>query len=342
MTNTTTQSELKPKAVDLELRGAEESHLDLANATIAGIAETLPSGSASAEPSNNPKPEKQTAAKLDLSNKEDLLQCVDDALETLEADLKNGKSEGLKQYLQFFAKFHPYSFRNIVLIFKQKPEATMIAGYRRWQDKGRQVRKGEKGLRILAPMTRKKKDEDGPQELDKDDKAKRIVMGFRGASVFDISQTDGDDLPVLHNYAGDPAENLDRLKTFVADSKIDLVMECVEGGALGVSEEGRIRVRPDLDPATTFAVLAHEVAHELLHKGERRTETTKTIRETEAEAVAYAVCSAVGLEPHKTSSDYIQLHQGDAEKLNNSLDVIRKAASEILGALELKKPEQKK
>jgi len=342
MTNTTTQSELNPKAVDLELRGTEESGLDLANAMISGRAQAIPSGSASAEPCERPTTENSTTAKYDLSNKEDLLQCVDDALETLEADLKNGHSEGLKDYLKFFSKFHSYSFRNILLIYMQNPEATMIAGYRKWQDMDRQVRKGEKGLRILAPMTRKKKDEDGPQELDSDQKAKRVVMGFRGASVFDVSQTDGEELPVLHNYSGDPADNLDRLKRFVADSKIELVMECVEGGALGVSEEGKIRVRPDLDPATTFAVLAHEVAHELLHKGERRADTTKAIRETEAEAVAYAVCSAVGLEPHKTSSDYIQLHQGDAEKLNSSLDFIRKAASEILGALELKKPEKKK
>lgn len=342
MTNTPTQSELKPKAGDLEFRGNDDSGLDLANATMAGRSEAKLSGSATAEPSETRKPVKQISADLDLSKKEDLLQCVDDALESLEADLKAGHSEGLKDYLKFFAKFHSYSFRNILLIYMQKPEATMIAGYRKWQDMDRQVRKGEKGLRILAPMTRKKKDEDVQQENDKDPNSKRIVMGFRGASVFDVSQTDGEDLPDIHHYSGDPENNMERLKKLIADSEIELVMENIEGGALGVSENGRIRCRPDLEPAATFAVLVHELAHELLHKGERRTETTKTTRETEAEAVAFAVCSAVGLEPHKTSSDYIQLHQGDAEKLNSSLDYIRKAASTILGALELKKPEKSK
>ena len=117
MTNTTTQSDLNPKAVELGLQVTEDLELNLANATISGRAKAMSGGSAIAEPSETQQPEKQFSAELDLSKKEDLLQCVDTALETLEADLKNGHSEGLKDYLRFFAKFHSYSFRNIVLIY---------------------------------------------------------------------------------------------------------------------------------------------------------------------------------------------------------------------------------
>ncbi len=125
------------------------------------------------------------------------------------------------------------------------------------------------------------------------------------------------------------------MKEFIASKEIELLMVAPIGGALGTSEEGLIRIRPDLSPAETFAVMVHETAHELLHKGDRRKETTKTIRETEAEAVAYAVCSAVGLDAGKSASDYIQLQQGDEVKLQDSLEIIRKAASQILEALEV-------
>ncbi len=326
MTETTTHSE-----------SGQQVQFELCNAAFGNKTEQSSEKTVSFDTDLKTKSMQAQSALPDLRSKEGLLQCVDDALETLEAELVSGQSEGLKEYLKFFSKFHSYSFGNILLIYTQKPDAEMVAGYRRWQNMGRQVRKGEKGLRILAPVTRKKTDDDDRQESDKEQKTKRIVTGFRAASVFDISQTDGEELPKLHKYSGDPEDNLNRLKAFVAERKIELLMECVEGGALGVSEEGRIRVRPDLDPPTTFAVLAHEVAHELLHKGQRRAKTTRAIRETEAEAVSYAVCSAVGLESFQTSSDYIQLHQGDAEKLRASLDSIRTTASEILGALELKR-----
>lgn len=276
---------------------------------------------------------------FDMSSKEGVLKCVDSALDNLEQALNQGHSEGLKNYLKFLSGFHSYSFRNIMLIFMQNPDATLVAGYKAWQKIGRQVRKGETGLRILAPMVRKRKTDETEQSKAKsgersDDKTKTGITGFRMASVFDVSQTEGNDLPELGGYSGDPAENLDRLMEFAAIKGIKVLMENPGGGALGVSQGGTIKVRPDLSPTNIFAVLVHEVAHELLHKGERRSKTTVSIRETEAEAVAYAVCSAVGLDGHSQASDYIQLHQGDSEKFRQSLEVIRKTASDILQALE--------
>lgn len=296
------------------------------------------------DPESSSAVEAVETVQFDMSNKDEVLECVDQALEDLERSLAKGQSEGLKSYLKFLAGFHSYSFRNMMLILMQNPEATMVAGYKAWQKMGRQVSKGQKGLKILAPIVRKRKTDESDSaetkpETQTDDQPKKVVTGFRLASVFDVTQTEGDALPEFGGYSGDPAENLERLKSFIASKNIELLIENPGGGALGISENGLIKVHPDLGPADTFAVMVHEVAHELLHKGQRRKETTASIRETEAEAVAYAVCSAVGLEDHSKASDYIQLHQGDTEKFRQSLEIIRKTASEIL--TELKQHEKK-
>jgi len=258
---------------------------------------------------------------------EEAIAKVDGALAELETALAGGHSETLKRYLTFLARFHRYSFGNVMLISLQCPDATLVAGFRAWKAHGRYVKKGARGIRILAPLVRKQQDEES------DDGETRRVCGFRTVSVFDISQTEGDEIPTLRSYHGDPAENIALLEEFVAARDIELLWEAPDGGALGVSQNGTIRVSPDLEPAQRFSVLVHEVAHELLHKGERRAETTKVIRETEAEAVAFAVCSAVGLEPGSAAADYIQLYRGDADGLRESLEFIRGAASEILTTL---------
>ena len=291
-------------------------------------------------PERRPPPEPNVKAGKPAT-KEELHERIDDALVGLEHELRNGSTDQLQTYLRFLSQFHNYSFGNVMLIALQNPDATLVAGYRAWQNMGRQVRKGESGIRILAPMIKKKRkgetdSEDEPQQSESEsEKGKsRSVYGFRAVSVFDVSQTDGEDLPQLRRYGGDPAHNTTRLKTFVESLGIELIFEPIAGGALGSSEKGRIRIRPDLPDAETFAVLVHETAHELLHKGERRKETTKTSRETEAEAVAFTVCAAIGLEGRFASADYIRLYQGDADLLRESLDVIRQTASRILAALE--------
>ncbi|HBE66687.1 MAG TPA: DUF1738 domain-containing protein [Planctomycetaceae bacterium] len=352
MTNTSTHTEQRLLFDESVETPVPETHSELAQASISGPVPTAEEQEApgvseiQAEASvEAAMPIKETVT-FDLTNKDEVLECVDQALGDLEEALSHGHSEGLKSYLKFLSGFHSYSFRNMMLIFMQNPEASMVAGFQAWKKMGRHVRKGEKGLRILAPIVRKRKADDSEaakegkknRERDSDGQPKRVITGFRMASVFDVSQTEGDDLPEFGGYSGDPAENLDRLKQFVASKDIELLMENPGGGALGVSEDGRIKVSPDLSPADTFAVLAHEVGHELLHKGERRKDTTSSIRETEAEAVAYAVCAAVGLEDHSRASDYIQLHRGDTEKFQQSLEVIRQTASEILQGLADMKP----
>jgi len=257
---------------------------------------------------------------------EEAKKIVDQALEQLSEALGQGKSEQLTRYLAMLARFHRYSFGNVLLILSQKPDATHVAGFNAWRKLGRFVRKGEKGIVIIAPMTIKRKDEPKPGEDDKP------VLRFRGVHVFDVSQTDGEPLPEPAEVSGDPREHLDKLKAEIAERGIELDYEDVPLGADGVSRGGRISVREGLTPAHEFSVLVHEVAHELLHRGEDRP-ASKTVRETEAEAVAFVVCQAIGLENGFAASDYIQLYDGKPETLAGSLDRIQRASAGIIESI---------
>jgi antirestriction protein ArdC len=264
-------------------------------------------------------------------NREEAMEVTDRSLEELIAALEQGKSERLLEHLAFQARFHQYSFGNCLLIAIQKPEATYVAGFHRWKELGRFVKKGEKGILILAPLVRRKKsDEEGPAS---DEDSDRNVFGFRAVYVFDVSQTEGQELPEFSQIAGDPGERLSLLKDLVGQRGIELRYEESLGGAEGVSQGGKIALLLGLSPAEEFAVLVHELAHELLHRSERRKETTRRVRELEAEAVSYVVSTAAGLEGLARSSDYIQLYAGDKQLLLSSLSHIQRVASDIIAAL---------
>jgi hypothetical protein len=160
------------------------------------------------------------------------------------------------------------------------------------------------------------------------------VFGFRACHVWDVSQTDGAELPEFATVQGEPKGYLTRLIQFVANQNIRLEYDSLIAPARGMSAGGKITLLPDLSPAEHLATLAHECAHELLHRGERRKETTHTVRETEAEAVAFVVCSAIGLDVNSASADYVLLHGGDKATLAESLAVIQQTASVILQAIE--------
>jgi hypothetical protein len=248
--------------------------------------------------------------------------------------LEAGHSDALTNYLNAMSRFHNYSFGNVLEIARQMPTATRVAGFWAWKNLGRSVKAGQKGIRILAPIVgvRRKKDEEAEKDITKQNE--RVLVGFRNAYVFDVSQTDGVDLPTLHEVSGDPGENLNRLAMFVRGRGIQLVYNPNIAPALGMSYGGRIAILPGQTKAEEFSTLIHETAHELLHKAERRTATTKTVRETEAEAVAFVVGKAVGLVTGSASADYIQLYHGNASLLAESLEVIQQTASVILAALE--------
>ena len=214
------------------------------------------------------------------------------------------------------------------------PTATRVAGFWTWKNLGRSVKAGQKGIRILAPIVgvRRKKDEEAEKDITKQNT--RVLLGFRNTYVFDVSQTEGIDLPELREVTGDPGDNIDRLAAFLKAQGIQLVYNEKIAPALGMSYGGRIAILPGQSKAEEFSTLVHEAAHELLHKAERRTATTKTVRETEAEAVAFVVGKAVGLVAGTASADYIQLYHGNASLLAESLEVIQQTANVILAALE--------
>ncbi|MDX2198758.1 MAG: ArdC-like ssDNA-binding domain-containing protein [Phycisphaerae bacterium] len=252
---------------------------------------------------------------------------ADNALDTLAAALKAGKSESLTAYLAAMGRFHEYSWGNVMLIVSQKPDATHVAGFQTWKSLGRFVKKGEHGIVIIAPMLIKAKEQAaGSAEEQK-------LLRFKAVYVFDVSQTDGEPLAEFAQVSGDPREHTDRLKTFVASRGITLEYAEHLAGARGRSFGGRIQLLSGMTPAEEFSVLAHEVAHELLHHGERRNETSKTIRETEAEAVAFVVSQAIGLEVGTHAADYIQLYDGNTDTLAESLEFVQKTAATIIAAI---------
>ncbi len=257
--------------------------------------------------------------------------------------LEAGKSETLTAYLSAMARFHSYSFGNILQIARQRPTATRVAGIRTWNEMGRFVKKGEKGIQILAPMTGYRRNrKDAAAEPEPEAKPQPVLIGFRAVYVFDVVQTEGADLPEFeHSINGEVGEHRDRLIDFLAQQNIALEFNEKIAPALGVSYGGKIALLPGQSKAEEFVSLVHETAHELLHKAERRTMTTQTVRETEAEAVAFIVGQAVGLEMGNASSDYIQMYAGNATLLAESLEVIQRTASIILRASARRKSQQR-
>jgi antirestriction protein ArdC len=265
-------------------------------------------------------------------NTEQAKQLSESALERLMAALEQGQSDVLKQYLAVMSRFRRYSWGNVLLIYSQFPQATRVGGYHFWLTLGRHVRKGEKGIAILAPMVgRKRRSND--EELEEDEQCR--VFGFKACHLWDVSQTDGAELPEFATVSGDPQGYLVRLIQFVANQSIALEYDASIMPAKGMSSGGKITLLPSLSPAEHLAVLAHEVAHEMLHRGERRHQISHTVHETEAEAVAFLVCSAIGLDVNTAFSDYVQLHGGDKETLAESLAFIQQTAAVILQAVEL-------
>lgn len=251
------------------------------------------------------------------------------ALADLAAKLDRGHSDALAEYLRFLGRFHRYSALNVMLIQLQNPEATHVAGFERWKGMGRYVRKGSKGIAILAPCAYRRRTSEDEDKRDPEE-GKETVVGYRTAYVFDVSQTDGADLPSIGAVNGDPGLQLNALRALTNERGIRIECRDELGGARGLSTGGKIVLLRGMDPAEEFAVLAHELAHELLHKGERRAETDLRQRELEAEAVSYVVTTAVGLENDTASADYIGLYQGDAKLLAHSLQHVQRVSAEIL------------
>jgi hypothetical protein len=256
-------------------------------------------------------------------------QIAERAIEQLAESLERGHSEELRRYLTAMAKFSKYSLHNILLILAQRPNVSHVAGFLTWRTLGRRVKRGAKGILILAPIIRRTK---STTETEDESRAQRIA-GFRGVYVFDQTDTEGDPLPQFSVCLGDPRQHTEALKAFVLARGAELEYSDRILPAQGQCSPGKIVIVPGLSPAQEFSTLAHEVGHLLLHQTPRRAETTKRVRETEAEAVAFVVCNAIGLESTNASSDHILLYNGDKTLLAESLEHIQQASAEIIRAI---------
>lgn len=261
--------------------------------------------------------------------KDEVKKLIEQGVRELNDALAMGDSKQLQEFMAVMAKFPRYSFNNCLLIALQKPDAQMVQGFHAWKNAGRWVKKGEKGIGIVAPMVYRNKEEEGG------DGEERALRGFKVVHVYDVSQTEGKEMPEFARVTGDAGHYIDAVERVIRSKGIELVYEEIGSGADGLSCKGKIVVDPSVEGAERFAVLTHELAHELLHADkQKRIQTTRTIRETEAEAVAHVVCRAVGLDSTTHSADYIRLYSGDMDVLAGSLDGIQKAAANILELLE--------
>lgn len=253
---------------------------------------------------------------------------VKQLIEQLEA----GKNEALTAYLRAMANFKSYSILNQLAIARQRPSATRVAGIFAWNQLGRFVKKGEKGIAILAPIMTKQHKDRATGDTEDSNAAKTIVKGFRRVYVWAQDQTHGEPLPELEKVTGDAGVYLDRLREFVGGQGI--VLEYTESiaPALGAAFGTNIQILPGQSKAEEFNTLVHEAAHIALKHQDRRTMTTKTVRETEAEAVAFVVAQAIGINAAQSAS-YIQLYRGDATVLIESLAAVKRISALILSAI---------
>jgi antirestriction protein ArdC len=257
-----------------------------------------------------------------------------DARERLaEAVERMADSETFVAWLRARATFHEYSFGNVCLIVSQRPDATQVAGYKAWQKLGRQVRRGERGIRILAPCRVKATDDAG-------DKCYRVV-GFRGVSVFDIAQTDGDRLPELE-YApleGDsPIALVELLEKVAANARLRIEYRAPEvAGAHGYlrRSESLIVIDPEQSPAMQAKVLAHELGHyfdPVLSETPDLYGAHRADCEAVAESVAYVIAARFGLDAGPSAVGYVSAWtDGNADRVRVLAERIDAAAAAILG-----------
>ncbi len=265
-------------------------------------------------------------------------QLAQASIDSLTQAIQSGRNEALVTYLQTMAKFPTYSARNVLLIAAQRPDSTHLQGMRSWNELGRSVLPGAKGIRIFAPTVGiKPHSQSQPQDASKG-KSKRKkqqpeteLLGFRGVWVFDISDTGGQALPDSCKPV-DVAEKLEKLTAFAQaqDMSIEYVNWLTE--KKGTSYRGTIRLLPNLPPAEAFPVLLREVASQLLYAIKRRTTVTRALHQQETKAAAYVVCEALGLEAKQTFAD-CQLWYGDSRLLSESLAVVHRTAAFILAGI---------
>lgn len=252
------------------------------------------------------------------------------------------ESERYKEYLGVMAKFHRYSSRNSLLILLQKPEASHVASFGAWQSMSRSVNKGEKGIQIIAPIPYKRTVEvtrgaDG-ELLPEPQKREIEVKAYRSAYVFDVSQTQGKELPrLVSQLMGTVSEHDELMFALFQASPCPVAFEAMEGNKNGYYNfaEQRIAIREGLSEEQTIKTLVHEIAHARLGHGDNPNIDRQT-EEVQAESIAYVVCQHLGIDSSQYSFGYIAGWSKDKElpQLQSSLEVIQKSAQDIIAGVD--------
>ena len=282
---------------------------------------------------------------MDLKNKnmKEIVQSLEDGLTDL------FQSNRYAEFLKTMTNFHDYSLYNTILIIMQCPQASLVAGYKKWQTMGRQVKRGEKAITILCPCPHKVKkkvlDKDGNPVLDENGKETEkefSIPYFRPGSVFDVSQTDGEPIETLNpKVLTDTVDGYDILiQKLISISPVPVTFEEIEGSAKGYFSPSlkEIVVKKDMPNLQTLKTLVHESAHARLHNLEAMEEHAKDreTKEVEAESVAYCVLTAFGFDTSEYSFPYIAGWSSgrDMKELKSSMDLIRITAGQIIDELQ--------
>ena len=289
-------------------------------------------------------------------------QQVREITDKLEQGIKElFESEKFKEYLTTMSKFYNYSFNNTLLIAMQKPDATLIAGYTSWQRNfDRHVMKGEKGIKILAPAPYKAQEEREKIDpatqkpvLDADGKpvtetVEVLRPAFKVVSVFDVSQTDGKELPdiAVDELTGSVENYAAFFEALKQESPVPISFEDIPGGAKGYFShvENRIAIQEGMSEIQTVKTAIHEIAHAKLHaikpdeKVAPEDRKDRHTKEVEAESVAYTVCQRYGIETSDYSFGYIAgwSSDKDTKELKGSLETIRSTAAEMIESIDAK------
>jgi hypothetical protein len=235
---------------------------------------------------------------------------------------KAAASKEFTSWLDTMSKFHHYSAGNIFMIFIQKPDATHVAGFHKWLELHRYVRKGEHGIQILCPCLRHTKDQDGTED-------QLFLSGFRVGYVFDISQTEGEPLIEIHWHENGCDEYLQKqLISLAKHNNIVIEYTKLPGTAQGSSLGGKIK----LVQGASNATLIHELSHEILHQVKDE-HYTKKQSELEAESVSYVVCKYFHLE-HTAAAIYITMYGATSKDILQSMQRIQRTANQIITSVE--------
>jgi antirestriction protein ArdC len=250
-------------------------------------------------------------------------------------------SERWTKWLESRARFHEYSLGNTMLIAFQRPDATQVAGYKTWQSMGRQVRKGEKGIAILAPMVRRAKDDEPGESREQLDDSGRKIVRFRTVYVFDVVQTEGDELPAapVSLPVGGRQDDYMRLQDLAEAEQLSVSVEDFSGGKNGQLDRSAWAITLGTHlfetgtPAARIKTLAHELGH-WFDLGPGASAYDRREAEIVAEAVAYIVGQHLGLDTSSYSTGYVAAWaSGDAQRLHELAERIDRAVRPILAAL---------